>query len=142
MPLLLIRFRNLWRLFACPLNPQTHLATRDPTALQINRKPGPVSSAYGMRRRIQPPDLAALVMLPAAFWVGSNWVEISLLIVTVVIVLVVELLNTAVEITIDRISPEWHELSKLAKDVSSAAVLLVLLLCGGIWLAAIYHRFF
>ena len=86
--------------------------------------------------------LAALVMLPAAFWVGRNWVEISLLIVTVVFVLVVEILNTAVEITIDRISPEWHELSKLAKDVSSAAVLLVLLLCGGIWIAAIYHRFF
>ena len=104
-------------------------------------------SASGLRTAwlettFQQEVLAALVMLPAAFWVGSNWVEISLLIVTVVIVLVVELLNTAVEITIDRISPEWHELSKLAKDVSSAAVLLVLLLCGGIWLAAIYHRFF
>lgn len=86
--------------------------------------------------------LAAVVMLPAAFWVGRNWVEISLLIVAVVIVLVVEILNTAIEITIDRISPEWHELSMLAKDVSSAAVLLVLLLCGGIWIAAIYHRFF
>ena len=57
------------------------------------------------------------------------------------LVLVVELLNTGIEVAIDRIGPEWHEFSKLAKDLGSAAVLLSLLLCAGVWLAAIYNRF-
>jgi len=55
--------------------------------------------------------------------------------------MVVELLNTAVETAIDRIGPEWHDLSKRAKDMGSAAVLLSLLLCLGIWVAALLHRF-
>lgn len=84
--------------------------------------------------------LLALVMLPASLWLGSNWVEISLLCASTLLVLIVELLNTAVETAIDRIGPEWHELSKRAKDMGSAAVLLSLLLCAGIWAAALYHR--
>ena len=68
-------------------------------------------------------------------------VETALLAASVVLVLVVELLNTAVEAAIDRIGPEWHDLSKRAKDMGSAAVLLSLLLCLGIWVAALVHRF-
>lgn len=86
--------------------------------------------------------LLAMVMIPAAFWVGRHWLEVSMLIATVVLVMITELLNTAVEKTVDRIGPEWHALSKLAKDLGSAAVLLALLLCGGVWLAALYSRFF
>ena len=56
--------------------------------------------------------------------------------------MVVELLNTGVESAIDRIGPEWHDLSKRAKDMGSAAVLLSLLLCGGIWAVALWHHFF
>jgi diacylglycerol kinase (ATP) len=85
--------------------------------------------------------LAALVMLPVALWLGNNWVECTLLCATVVGVLVVELLNTAVETAIDRIGPEWHDLSKRAKDMGSAAVLLSLLLCLCTWCTALYHRF-
>jgi diacylglycerol kinase (ATP) len=85
--------------------------------------------------------LLAMVMIPAAFWVGRHWLEVSMLIATVVLVMITELLNTAVEKTIDRIGPEWHELSKTAKDLGSAAVLLSLLLCSGVWLAALYSRF-
>ena len=85
--------------------------------------------------------ILALMMLPAAFWLGQNWIEISLLIIPVVLVLVVELLNTGIEVAIDRIGPEWHEFSKLAKDLGSAAVLLSLMLCAGVWLAALYNRF-
>ena len=86
--------------------------------------------------------LLAVVMLPAAFWLGHNWLEISLLITVVVIVLIVELLNTGIEVAINRVGPEFHELSRLAKDLGSAAVFLSLVLCSGIWLAAIYQRFF
>ena len=83
----------------------------------------------------------AVLMVPAAFWLGRGWVETALLAGSVLLVLIVELLNTGIEAAIDRIGPEWHSLSKLAKDVGSAAVLLALLLCGGIWVAALYQRF-
>ena len=84
--------------------------------------------------------LAALFLIPAAFWVGQNWIEISLLIATVLLLMVVELLNTGIESAIDRIGPEWHELAKRAKDMGSAAVLLTLLLCLGVWSAAIWFN--
>lgn len=86
--------------------------------------------------------LASLVLLPASVWLGRNWVETALLAGTVVLLMVVELLNTGIEAAIDRIGPEWHDLSKRAKDVGSAAVLLSLLLCAAVWGAALYQRFF
>lgn len=85
--------------------------------------------------------LAALVLLPLALWLGRNWVETVLLAGSVVVVLIVELLNTAIESAIDRIGPQWHPLSKRAKDLGSAAVLLSLLMAGGIWGAALVQRF-
>jgi diacylglycerol kinase (ATP) len=85
--------------------------------------------------------VAAVLLLPLAFWVGQTWLEVALLCGAVVLVLIVELLNTGIETAIDRIGPEWHALSKRAKDMGSAAVLLSLLLCGGIWAAALWHRF-
>lgn len=63
-----------------------------------------------------------------------------MLIGTVTLVLVVELLNTGIESAIDRIGPEWHDLSKRAKDMGSAAVLLSLLLCVGVWTAAAFKH--
>ena len=85
--------------------------------------------------------LAAVVLIPLAVWLGRGWVETALLAGSVLIVMMVELLNTAIETAIDRIGPEWHELSKRAKDMGSGAVLLSLVLCSGIWLAALYQRF-
>ena len=85
--------------------------------------------------------IAAIALLPLAFRLGRGWVEVALLAGSVMLVMVVELLNTGIEAAIDRIGPEWHELSKRAKDMGSAAVLLSLLTCGGIWAAAIYERF-
>ena len=85
--------------------------------------------------------LISIVLLPASFWLGRSWVETALLACSVVLVMIVELLNTAVEAAIDRIGPEWHDLSKRAKDMGSAAVLLSLLICGGIWAAALWQRF-
>ena len=85
--------------------------------------------------------MAGCILLPCSFWLGQSWVEIALLAGSVVMLMVVELLNTAIETTIDRIGPEWHTLSKQAKDIGSAAVFITLLLCIGIWLAAAYQRF-
>lgn len=84
--------------------------------------------------------VVAGVLLPLAFWVGRSWVEVALLTGSVLLVLIVELLNTGLETAIDRIGPEWNHLSKRAKDMGSAAVLLSLMLCGGIWVAALAAR--
>ncbi len=85
--------------------------------------------------------IAAIVLVPSAFWLGRSWVETALLAGSVLLVMIVELLNTAVEAAIDRIGPEWHDLSKRAKDMGSAAVLLALVLSGGIWATALWQRF-
>lgn len=85
--------------------------------------------------------ILSVVMIPGAFWLGRTWVEVALLIGVVVLVMITELLNTGVEAAIDRFGGDWHELSMRAKDVGSAAVLLSLLLCGGVWVAAAWHRF-
>jgi diacylglycerol kinase (ATP) len=82
----------------------------------------------------------AAALIPAAFWVGRNWIEVSLLAGVAMIVLVVELLNSAVEAVVDRVSFELHDLSKRAKDFGSAAVLLSLMLCAAVWFAAIGAR--
>ena len=85
--------------------------------------------------------LAAVVLIPSAFWLAKSWVEAALLAGSVMLVMIVELLNTAIEAAVDRIGPEWHELSKRAKDMGSAAVLLSLVLCAAIWLGALHQRF-
>ena len=84
--------------------------------------------------------LAAL-MFPLAFWLGRSWVEVALLAGSLMLVLIVELLNSGIEAAIDRVSYELHDLSKRAKDLASAAVFLSLLLCAGIWAAALWQRF-
>ena len=68
--------------------------------------------------------------------------ETGILAGSVMLVLIVELLNSAIEAAIDRVGLEWNSLSKQAKDLGSAAVLLSLLLCGSLWAAALFHRFF
>ncbi len=84
----------------------------------------------------------AMLLLPASLWLGRNWIETALLAGSWILVMVVELLNTGIEAAIDRIGPEFHHLSKRAKDLGSAAVLLSLLLCAAIWAAALASRGF
>lgn len=84
--------------------------------------------------------VAALFLLPLAVWLGQSWMETALLAGSVIALMVVELLNTAIETAIDRVGPEWHDLSKRAKDMGSAAVLLSLVFCLGVWITSLYHR--
>lgn len=84
--------------------------------------------------------MAALLLIPLGLWLGSGWVERVLLAGSVLLVMIVELLNTAVEAAIDRVGPEWHAQSKRAKDTGSAAVLLTLLLCAFVWMSALWDR--
>ncbi len=75
-----------------------------------------------------------LVVIPIAFWSGNTALEYCLLIGSWVFVMIVEMLNSAIEATIDRISLEKHELSGRAKDIGSAAVMLSVILTAGVWL--------
>lgn len=86
--------------------------------------------------------LCAFFLIPCALTISQSWLEASLLIGSIVAVLVVELLNTAIETTVDRIGVEWHVLAKRAKDMGSAAVLITLVWCASTWLAALYCYFF
>jgi len=74
-----------------------------------------------------------LVLIPVAMWLGQDNVERALMIGVLFVVLIVELLNTAVEATIDRIGPEFSDLSRKAKDLGSAAVFLSLALVVVVW---------
>jgi diacylglycerol kinase (ATP) len=75
----------------------------------------------------------AAILLPLAVWLGESGVERALLISSVLLVLIVELLNTCIETVVDRIGLERHELSGLAKDVASSAVLLSFAVLGVVW---------
>jgi diacylglycerol kinase (ATP) len=82
-----------------------------------------------------------IIATPLAFWLGQGWVQTALLLGSLMLVLIVELLNSGIEAAIDRVSFELHDLSKRAKDLASAAVLLSLVLSAGIWGAALWQRF-
>jgi diacylglycerol kinase (ATP) len=86
--------------------------------------------------------LLALVFLPLAICLGQNAVQISLLIGVLFLVLIVELLNSSIEAVVDRIGDEPHRLSGRAKDMSSAAVFLSLLLAIVVWSMIAVERFF
>lgn len=85
--------------------------------------------------------LLAVILLPLGLWLGATGVERALLAGSVLLVLIVELLNSGVEAAIDRISAEHHELAKRAKDYGSAAVMLSLALTSVVWLLILLPRF-
>ena len=74
------------------------------------------------------------VLAPLALWLGDTGVERALLVGCLILVLIVELLNSAIEATVDRISFENHRLAKRAKDIGAAAVMLSLVNAGAVWL--------
>ena len=82
----------------------------------------------------------AVIAAPLGLWLGHNGVERVLLVAPLLLVLIVELLNSGIEAAIDRVGPERHELAGLAKDFGSAAVFLSLLLCVLTWLLVLLDR--
>ena len=78
--------------------------------------------------------MLAAVVVPAGLWLGGSGIARALLVAPMLLILVVELLNSAVEAAIDRIGAERHELSGLAKDLGSAAVFVSFVLLISVWL--------
>lgn len=83
--------------------------------------------------------LLVIPLLPLAFWVGDTTMERVVLISSLLLVLIVEIINSAVEAAIDRIGPEIHPLSRNAKDLGSAAVLLALANALVVWLLIVLY---
>ncbi|MCW8930140.1 MAG: diacylglycerol kinase [Gammaproteobacteria bacterium] len=80
----------------------------------------------------------ATILVPLAIWLGETGFEIALMIASLFIVLIVEIINSAIEAIVDRLGSEWHELSGRAKDMGSAAVLLALLNVLITWLLILF----
>ena len=77
--------------------------------------------------------IAVAVLAPCGWMLGENGAERGLLIASLILVLIVELINSAIEAIVDRVSLEYHDLSKRAKDLGSAAVMLSLVNAAAVW---------
>jgi diacylglycerol kinase (ATP) len=99
-----------------------------------------LAAAYRHEAAFRQELLLAALLLPLALLVSESASERALLIGAVLLVLVVELLNSAVEAVVDRISHERHELSKQAKDLGSAAVLVALVNAAFVWGVILWPR--
>lgn len=82
----------------------------------------------------------AVVVIPLGAWLGRSGVERALLLAPMLLILVIELVNSAIEAAIDRIGFERHELSGLAKDLGSAAVFMSFVILVGVWILVLAWR--
>jgi len=80
------------------------------------------------------------VLLPVSFWIANSWVEVAVLMGVCFLVLIVELLNSAIEAVVDRVGHEHHDLAGRAKDMGSAAVMLSLFMALGTWVLIGSHN--
>jgi len=85
---------------------------------------------------------ASLVLVPLAIWLGDSGLERAVMVGAWLMVLIVELLNSAVEANVDRVGLEQHELSARAKDIASAAVLTSLTLATTVWCLILIPHWF
>lgn len=83
----------------------------------------------------------ALLMTPLAFWLAQSHIELILLLMSLALVIMSELINSAIEAVVDRVGEEQHELAGRAKDIGSAAVFVSLTLVGIVWGIIAYQRF-
>jgi len=95
---------------------------------------GGLRAAWRQEEAFRQECLLAVVAVPLGLWLGANGVERALLVGPVFFLLAIELVNSAVEATVDRIGPERHPLSGLAKDLGSAAVFVAFVLLGLSWI--------
>lgn len=86
--------------------------------------------------------LLSVILLPLSFWLAQTVLEWLLLITPLFVLIIVELLNSAVENTVDRIGTQRHTLSGRAKDMASAAVMFSLVFLAVVWLSIAWNRFY
>ena len=82
----------------------------------------------------------AVIVIPLGCWLGRSGIERAMLVAPMLLVLIIELVNSAIEATVDRIGLERHALAGLAKDIGSAAVFMSFVLLGAVWLLVLLGR--
>lgn len=97
-----------------------------------------IQAAYRHEDAFRQEALLAAILIPLALWLPASGIGHALMIGSVILVLIVELINSAVEATVDRISLEHHELAKRAKDIGSAAVFFALLNVILVWILVLF----
>ncbi|MEM7406184.1 MAG: diacylglycerol kinase [Pseudomonadota bacterium] len=100
-----------------------------------------LKSAIAVEQAFRQELLLAAILIPVAFALPVSLTQSAILVMSIMVVLIAELVNSAIEAAIDRISLEKHPLAKRAKDVGSAAVLLALLNGGVVWLLILWDAF-
>jgi diacylglycerol kinase (ATP) len=98
-------------------------------------------SAWRSEAAFRQECVGVALLIPVALWLGQNAVERALLLSSCVLVVIVELLNTAVEFVVDRVGTDHHELSGRAKDAGSAAVFMSIALALLVWGLVAWERF-
>ncbi len=99
-----------------------------------------ICSAYKHEAAFRQELWLAIVLVPAGMYLGETVLDKAILVCSVLFVLVVELLNSAIESVVDRVSNEHHELAGRAKDMGSAAVLIALIITAIVWAAVLIER--
>lgn len=97
-----------------------------------------IAAAWRNEAAFREEVLLAAVTIPLGLWLGRTGVERALLVGSILLILIVEVLNSGLEAVVDRASPEIHELAKRAKDMGSAAVLFSLLNAAAIWACVLW----
>ncbi len=99
-----------------------------------------LSAAWQHESAFRQELVLSIVLLPVSFWIAESWVEVAVLMGVCFLVLIVELLNSAIEAVVDRVGTEHHELAGQAKDMGSAAVMLSLIMALGTWILIGAHN--
>lgn len=100
-----------------------------------------LSAAWRCEQAFRQEVYVVVPLLPVAFWLGGNATQRALLLFSLLLIPIVELLNSAVEAVVDRFGPELHPLCGQAKDMGSAAVLIALIAAGSTWALIAWERF-
>lgn len=96
-------------------------------------------AAYHHEEAFRQEVMLAIVTIPLGFYLGDNGIERALLVGSILLIMIVELLNTGIEAVTDRVGTEHHELAGRAKDIGSSAVLLSLIFAAVVWVLVLFN---
>jgi len=120
------------------VSPYKNIKSFDRLSAALNNSFEGLKATFKNEEAFRQEIFLALILIPVAFYTGDTTVEKILLVSSLILLIVIELINTGIEVITDRVSLDKDELSKLAKDVGSAAVLIAFLNCFIVWLMILF----
>ena len=120
------------------VSPYKNIKSFDRLSAALNNSFEGLKATFKNEEAFRQEIFLALILIPVAFYTGDTTVEKILLVSSLILLIVIELINTGIEVIIDRVSLDKNELSKLAKDIGSAAVLIAFLNCFIVWLMILF----